>query len=162
MTMSTRHQTLVNAVRDRVNGQRRGFTKAVLKAMGIDRSRYDKKALHLRHEAKCSEGGLPLPSGITPDVFLIRPAELEVICYEIESSASINERRLVPYVNWFWFLDEHGWKLRLFSVRAYSSHGAASELDLFAISTTWHIRSGIHIVGQLGKYEPGQEVSAPC
>lgn len=164
MTMSARHRHLVHAVKQRVGGQCYGFTKAVLKAMGVDRSRYDQTALHYRHEAHCLDSGLAIPSGFTPDVFLIKPDEQEAICYEIESSSAINESRLVPYVNWFWFLDEQEWKLRLFIIRSYSAHGVAAELDLFGVSTTWHADRGIHIVGQLGKDPPDREISlcAPC
>ena len=164
MTMSERHRNLVQAVKQRVGGQCHGFTKAVLKAMGVDRSRYDRTALHFRREAHCLDGGLAMPSGFTPDVFLIKPHENEAICYEVESTSAIDEGRLVPYVNWFWFLDDHEWKLRLFSVRAYSMHGVAAELDLFGISSTWHAKRGIHIVGQLGKETPDRESSlcVPC
>jgi hypothetical protein len=144
------HRKLVLAVQQRVGGQCRGFTKAVLKAMGVDRSRYDKKAVRFRHEARCLDGGLPLPRGITPDVFVIKPVANQVVCYEIEAASTIDAERLVPYVNWFWFLDDQEWKLRLFSVRAYSSHGVAAELDLFGISTTWFVESKTLIVGQLG------------
>lgn len=91
-----------------------------------------------------------MPRGFTPDVFVIRPEEQEVICYEIEAASTIDESRLVPYVNWFWFLDDHEWKLRLFIVRSYSSHGVGAELDLFGISATWFANQNIHIVGQLG------------
>ena len=92
--MNERHRNLVRAVKERVGGQCHGFTKAVLKAMSIDRSRYDKKALHFRHEARCLDGGLAMPRGFTPDVFLIRPNEQEAICYEIESTATFVRREL--------------------------------------------------------------------
>lgn len=91
-----------------------------------------------------------MPSGFTPDVFLIKPRAHEAICYEIESTSAIDDSRLVPYVNWFWFLDDHEWKLRLFIVRAYSSHGVGAELDLFGIGATWHSDRKVHLVGQLG------------
>lgn len=153
MTMSTRHQTLVHAVKERVSGQCRGFTKAVLKAMNIDRSRYDQKALRFRQTARCLDGGLAMPRGFTPDVFLIKPRAFEAICYEVEATSTIDASRLVPYVDWFWFLDDHEWKLRLFIVRAYSSHGVGAELDLFGISTTWDSDYKVHLVGQLGLVE---------
>lgn len=151
MTRSAQHQSLVHAVKEHVGGQCHGFAKAVLKAMKVDRSRYDQKALHYRQEARCFDGGLAMPRGFTPDVFLIRPERHEAICYEIESTSAIGASRLVPYVNWFWFLDDQEWKLRLFIVRSYSSHGVGAELDLFGISATWHSEQRIHLVGQLGK-----------
>jgi len=93
---------------------------------------------------------LGIPRVIAPDVFLIKPDDQEVICYEIESRSAIDEERLINYVNWFWFLDDQEWKLRLFIIRAYSSHGVAAEHDLFGISSTWSTKQKVHIVGQLG------------
>lgn len=151
MTTSARHQNLVLAVKQRVGGRCHGFTKAVLEAMKIDRSHYDQEALRFRREARCFDGGLDMPRGFTPDVFLIKPNEQEAVCYEVESTAAVDASRLVPYVNWFWFLDDHEWKLRLFIVRAFSSHGVGAELDLFGISATWHAECKIHIVGNLGE-----------
>src|SRR5262245_42372723 len=164
MTRGARHRNLVQAVKQRTDGQCRGFTKAVLKVMGIDRSRYDQTALRYRREAPCVDGGFPLPAGFTPDVFRIKPQEEEVICYEIESTAWIDASRLVPYVEWFWFLDDQGWRLRLFIIRPYSSHGVSAELNLLGISATWHIESSVHVVGSLGVEAPKQESSlcAPC
>ena len=164
MTMNAQHRNLVRAVKQRVGGQSHGFIKAVLKAMGVDRSQYDQEALHFRREARCLDGGLAMPSGFSPDVFLIKSDESEAICYEVESTSSIDAPRLVPYVNWFWFLDDHEWKLRLFTIRAYSSHGVAAELDLFGISSTWNVKRQIHIVGQLGEDPSACEdgLGGPC
>lgn len=147
---SKKHRDLVNAVRQRVGGRGGGFVKTVLKAAEIDPRRYDHKAQRFRRAAPCLDRGLGIPRVIAPDVFLIKPDDQEVICYEIESRSAIDEERLINYVNWFWFLDDQEWKLRLFIIRAYSSHGVAAEHDLFGISSTWSTKQKVHIVGQLG------------
>jgi hypothetical protein len=75
---------------------------------------------------------------IAPDGFMFDHAREEVICYEVETSSPINEERLAPYTDWWWFLDDLGWTLRLVVLRGYRCHGVAFEIDLQAVSLTWH------------------------
>jgi hypothetical protein len=117
------HRALVEQLLTKTGARRQHFKRALIKELKIDRRSADLEYL--------------ADSRITPDGFVIDHARSEVICYEVETTSPINEARLGPYVDWWWYLDDLDWKLRLVILRGYSCHGVAFELDLQKVSLTW-------------------------
>lgn len=62
---------------------------------------------------------------IIPDaVFIDHDAEI-VSVYEVEVSSPMSMDKIARYTSWWWFLDNCGWGLRLFSV---DRHGTTTEI----------------------------------
>ena len=120
--MKEQHRNLVDKLLIEAGARKGRFKRAVLAELKLD-----------HEELK------PLEEiRIAPDGYLFDHEREEVICYEVETSSPINEARLQPYVDWWWILDDLGWNLRLVILRGYSCHGVAFEIDLRAVSLTWH------------------------
>jgi hypothetical protein len=131
--LKEQHRKLVEKLLVEAGAQRRRFKRALISQLKID------------PEALGSLATLKM----APDGYLIDHERAEVICYEVETTSSIDEGRLVPYVDWWWYLDDLGWNLRLVIVRGYGCHGTAFEIDLRTVSLTWDIENPSFIVGKV-------------
>lgn len=121
------------------------------------RQHHFKRAVHSKLKLDHEDQDQLTEIRISPDAYLFDHERKEVICYEVETTSSINEDRLAPYVDWWWFLDAFDWNLRLIILRGYNCHGVAFEIDLRDISLTWD--SYVPII--VGKKIDGRRTECP-
>lgn len=133
--MKEQHCKLVSKLLAEAGAQQYRFKRALISQLKIDRT----------------DMGPLARLKMAPDGYRIDHEQAEVICYEVETTTPINESRLVPYVNWWWYLDDLFWNLRLIILRGYSCHGVAFEVDLRAVSMTWHCKGPV-IVGNVSPH----------
>lgn len=130
--------------------QHRNLVDKLLAEAGAKRGRFKRAVLS---ELKLTPEDLEYLAEIriAPDGYLFDHTREEVICYEVEAGSPINEQRLAPYVDWWWLLDDLGWNLRLVILRSFARHGVAFEIDLRAVSLTWHSTKPL-IVGNVSPH----------